>query len=160
MFRTLSEDLFFIQNISIKKQYTNRELKFHHYFHSITKLYPVNIIIIDPFLFFFVNKQDYFKAKLFLNALRKKFNKKVLIVRNETTLMNLLHELFPDTYIHDLRFDNENTISVCFLTWEERGIACGTNGDYIKTVNQLFKHHIHFEKPVGELIIKCELVDL
>lgn len=160
MYRTITEDLFFVQNISVRKKYTNREMQLHLIFHSLTKLYPENIIVIDPFIFFIVNKSDYFKAKLFIKTLRKRLNKKILIVRNENTLMSLIFELFPDTYVHDITYDNEQTVTVYFISWEERGIAVGCNGDYIKTVNELFKRHIRFSEKIDKFNIRCELVDL
>ncbi len=160
MYRTIEEDLFFIQEITIKKKFTNHEMQLHHFFHSLTKTYPTNVIVIEPFIFFFVDISDFFKAKLFINALRKKLNKKILIIREEKTLLNLIFELFPDIYIHDIKYDNDRTISVCFISWEERGIAIGCNGDYIKSINEFFKHFVRFSENIERLCIKCELVEI
>ena len=160
MYRSSFEDLIYIQTVKIKKKYTNLHITLHHNFYKISKIYPENIIILGDFIFFFVNKSEIFNARLFIGAFRKKFQKKILIIPNEEKLLNLIHGLFPDTYIHDIRFDNERTITVCFLTWEDRGIAIGCNGNYIKTVNELFHKYINFQDSSICPYIRCELVDI
>ena len=60
-----------------------------------------------------------------------------MLVREEGVLINLVFGFFPDPYIHSIRIDrNTRTgqiiIIVGFLSYEERGIAVGCNGDYIK----------------------------
>ena len=51
-------------------------------------------------------------------------------------------------------------VNVLFLTYEERGIAIGSRGDYIKAVNQIFKHFIEFETHSKPINIKCEVFNL
>ncbi|MHA1438326.1 MAG: hypothetical protein ACTSPD_12185 [Promethearchaeota archaeon] len=82
--------------------------------------------------------------------------------------MKLLFRFFPDLYIHDIfleKDDNtgENILYICFLSYEERGIAVGKNGDYIKAVNKIFSKYIAFKGPFSSKIyqlpirIKCVL---
>jgi len=156
---------FFSQIIKIKKKYSNTEFNLHQYFYKKTKLHPENIIIINQFIFFFIKNEDYFKAKLFLNSIRKQLEKKILLIRAENNLIKLLFGFFPDPYIHDIKIEiNEKkikTITICFISFEERGIAIGRSGDYIKAVNEIFEKYIIFEKkeiPFSK--IKCELVKI
>lgn len=162
---TVADDLFFSQKITIKKKYSNRELKLHQYFYHITNIYPENIIQLKKFIFFFVNNENYFKAIIFLNYIRKQLWKKVLIIRAEDTLIKLLFGLFPDPYIHDIKvemniYSGKKIVNVCFLSFEERGIAIGRSGDYIKAVNEIFEKYIIFENSGIPIKIKCELINL
>ena len=156
---------FFSQIIKIKKKYSNLEFNLHQYFYKKTKLHPENIIVLNQFIFFFIKNEDYFKAKLFLNSIRKQLEKKILLIRAENNLIKLLFGFFPDPYIHDIKIEiNEKkikTITICFISFEERGIAIGRSGDYIKAVNEIFEKYIIFEKkeiPFSK--IKCELVKI
>ena len=165
MSNTEAERIFFKHNIRMKKKYTNMELKLHQFFHEQTGIYPENIILLNNFIFFIVDGSMYFKAKLYIKSLRKKLNKKVMVIRNENTLINLIFSLFPDIYVHDLKLEvDEETglkaISVCFVSFEERGIAVGSNGDYIKTVNLMFDKYVNFEKDSFPIKISCETIDL
>ncbi len=160
-------DLFFSQKIKIKKKYSNEELYFHQYFFHKTKVYPKNVIFLKKFIFFFVSNEDYFHTKLFLNSMRKQLKKKILIIRAENNLIRLLFGLFPDPYIHDIKVEinecngiNTKTIVIYFVTFEERGIAIGRRGDYIKAVNELFKRFVIFESQNIPFHIKCELIEL
>ena len=161
----IEDKTFFSQIIKIKKKYSNTEFNLHQYFYKKTKLHPENIIIINQFIFFFIKNEDYFKAKLFLNSIRKQLEKKILLIRAENNLIKLLFGFFPDPYIHDIKIEiNEKkikTITICFISFEERGIAIGRSGDYIKAVNEIFEKYIIFEKkeiPFSK--IKCELVKI
>ncbi|MHA1490133.1 MAG: hypothetical protein ACTSRI_10830 [Promethearchaeota archaeon] len=162
----MAENVFFSQKLKIKKRYFNRELNLLQYFHDKTKkIYPENVIVINDFIFFFVSNEYYFRAKLFLHSMRKQLNKKVLIIRDENILINLLFSFFPDTYIHDIKLRiNEQTrlkfILVCFLSYKERGIAIGRSGDYIKAINTILNKYINFKKKVLPLEIKIELINL
>ena len=89
----------------------------------------------------------------------------VILIRAENNLIKLLFGFFPDPYIHDIKIEiNEKkikTITICFISFEERGIAIGRSGDYIKAVNEIFEKYIVLEKkeiPFSK--IKCELVSL
>lgn len=165
MFNSLKEELFLSQKVTIKKKYSNVELNLITLFRLKTKIFPDNIIIRNNFIFFFVKSEDYFKAKMFLGSIRKIFpDKKVLIIRAERILRNLLFGFFPDTYIHDIRLEidsnTENkTATVLFLSFVERGIAVGRSGDYIKAVNDIIKNFVKFEKKSNNLKIKCELIN-
>ena len=153
------------QRLHIKKKYTNQELLLHHYFYQCCKLYPKNIILISNFVFFFVNSRDYFNAKISLPIMRRQIqNKKILIIRDEKTLLRLLYNFFPDPYVHDIRvyrnvYSGKKDIIVGFLSFIERGIAIGCKGEYIKAVNKLFDDYIIFDNDDGFPInIKCEVV--
>ncbi|MFX0047407.1 MAG: hypothetical protein ACFE8G_04480 [Candidatus Hermodarchaeota archaeon] len=99
--------------------------------------------------------------------LRKKFqNRRIVLVREEGVLVNLIFGFFPDPYIHRIRIErNINTgqiiISVGFLSYEERGIAVGCNGDYIKAINIIFKNYVKFIDYHGfQIRVKCDVVGL
>ncbi|MFX1238673.1 MAG: hypothetical protein ACFE8P_13275 [Promethearchaeota archaeon] len=124
----------------------------------------------NEYIFYFVKKEDYFKSKAFQNTLRKEsINKKIIIISLEKNLVHQLFSFFPDTYIHDVRLEREkesgeNILRIFFLSYEERGIAIGRSGDYIKTVNELFDEHLKFEKLFTfeqytiPIKIRCELL--
>jgi hypothetical protein len=178
------DNSFFNLELKYDRKYTNKELLFFRYFYKITKVYAEHIIIIREtfdikddydqraldklpvkFIFFFVKGSDFFKAKYHLGSLRRNLGSKVLIIRAEKKLINLLFGFFPDPYIHDIQFRvNKNTkkieATIFFLSFEERGIAVGRNGEYIKAVNKIFERFIHFEDKSNSIKIKCELFQL
>jgi len=161
------DNSFFNQRLHIKKIYTNREILLHHYFYERCKIYPKNIIIINNFVFFFIENQHYFDVKYFLSLMRRQmYHKKLLIIREEKTFLRLLYNFFPDPYVHDIKvnrniYTGKKDIIVGFLSFVDRGIAIGCKGEYIKTVNILFKKHIVFDNDDGFPInIKCEVVRL
>lgn len=156
---------FFSLKISMKKRYSNDELIYYRYFYKKTNVYPEHIIIIRNFIFFFVKNQDYFKAKLHLGSFRRNLGSKVLIVRAENILINLLFGFFPDLYIHDIvssinKYTGTVNVIIYFISFEERGIAIGRNGEYIKAVNEIFEKYIRFEKDIDSIKIKCEFFQL
>ncbi len=165
MFYTISDELIFYQLLLFVNKYSNFELQLRQYFYNKTGgIYPVLIIVIDKFIFFFVKSEKYFNSKIYLDSIRRDLAyKKVLIIRFETILINLLFSFFPDVYIHDIKIDfNKNSckkeISIYFFFIKERGIAIGRNGDYIKAVNQLFENYIIFENKHVPLAVKCKII--
>ncbi len=162
-----STDSLLNQRLNIKKKYSNQEILLHHYFYQCCKVYPKNIILIRDFVFFFVNSRDYFKTKLSLPLMRRQIqNKKILIIRDESILLRLLYNFFPDPYVHDIRvyrnvYSGKKDIIVGFLSFVERGIAIGCKGEYIKAVNKLFENYIIINNDDGFPInIKCEVVGI
>ncbi|HEY0090043.1 MAG TPA: hypothetical protein VGB37_14450, partial [Candidatus Lokiarchaeia archaeon] len=132
---------------------------------SKTKIYAENVIVIKNFIFFFVHNEDYFEAKFALNFIRKELSKKIIIVGAEKSLIKLLFNLFPDLYIHDIKvecdlYSNERIVYVYFLSFEDRGIAVGRRGDYIKAINEIFKKYVIFENAEVPIKIKCELIQM
>jgi hypothetical protein len=163
MFYTIADDLIFYQLVSFKKKYSNYELKLREYFFEKTQgIYPEFVVVIKQYIFFFVNKQHYFSSKAYLDSMRRELGKrKIIIVRTEKTLINLLFSFFPDLNIENIKieFDNNSSkreISVYFLFFEERGIAIGRNGDYIRAVNELFEKYVIFENQNAPLKVKCK----
>ncbi len=161
------DNLLLYQKLDMKKIFSNKELLLFHLFHDITKVFPQNIIIVKDIMFFFLDNENYFEAKLKLPYLRKKFqHRRIVLVREEVVLVNLIFGFFPDPYIHSIRIDrNTRTrqiiIIVGFLSYEERGIAVGSNGDYIKAVNEIFDTQIKFvEYQRFPVRIKCEVVKM
>jgi hypothetical protein len=149
----------------MKKRYSNNELIYYRYFYNKTNVYPEHIIIIRNFIFFFVKNQDYFKVKLHLGSFRRNLGSKVLIIRAEKTLIRLLFSFFPDLYIHDIvssinKYTGTINMTIYFISFEERGIAVGRNGEYIKAVNEIFDKYIIFEKEIDAIKIKCEFFQL
>ncbi|MBY8984935.1 MAG: hypothetical protein KGD65_07710 [Candidatus Lokiarchaeota archaeon] len=162
MFYTIADDLIFYQLISYKKKYSNFEIKLHNYFHVKSGgIYPDFIVVIRQFIFFFVKNEYYFASKHHLDSMRRGMkSKKIIIIRTESVLINLLFSLFPDVYIHDIAFEvdetsNQREISIYFLTFKERGIAIGRGGEYIKCINELFKNFIRFNNKEKPIDIKC-----
>ena len=161
------DNIFLSQKIRIKKKYNNKELKLYQYFYKKTKFFPEYIVVLNQFIFIFVNNAIYFEAKLYLNSIRKQLEKKVVMIRAENTLIKLLFSFFPDPYIHDIKIEinEENgkkikTIIIYFLSFEERGIAIGRRGAYIKAVNEIFEKYIIYEKKALPINLKCKLIKL
>ncbi|MHA2287667.1 MAG: hypothetical protein ACXABG_02650 [Promethearchaeota archaeon] len=161
------DDLLFYQKLSVVKKFSNKELLLFHFFYDSTKIFPRNVIIIKDIVFFFLDNEKYFKAKSKLPYLRQKFqNRRIVLVREEVVLINLIFGFFPDPYIHTLRIErNLNAeqilIIVGFLSFEERGIAVGCNGDYIKAINVIFDSYVKFADYRGfQVKIKCDVVSL
>ena len=166
---SLAENLFFSQVLSIRKKFSNSELKFFKLFFEKTNIFPVSVILIDKFVFFFVKTGDYFTAKPHLKELRHIIkSRKLLVIRAETTLIKLIFSFFDDIYIHNVR-TNENPkrdmVNVLFLSNKDRAIAVGKEGKYIKTVNYLFKNFISLKNPVKKtecipLELRCSLTSI
>jgi hypothetical protein len=85
------------------------------------------------------------------------YNKKIIVIRREKTIIKLILAFFPDLYIHNIHFTvDDNTadiiMKVIFLTDLDRLIAIGgKHGTYIKSVNQIFNEYIY---PIK---IECEV---
>lgn len=163
MFYTILNDLIFYQLLSFIKKFSNFELKLREYFALKTEgIYPEFIVVINQYIFFFVKKKHYFSSKMHLDSMRRQFNKrKILIIRIEKILINLLFSFFPDLNIDDIKIEVDNAsgrreISVYFLLFEERGIAIGRNGDYIRAVNYIFENYVVFENNSIPLKVKCK----
>lgn len=164
-FYTILDDLYFYQMLSFVRKYSNFELKLGKYFYNKTKgICPEFIVVIDKFIFFFVKRESYFISKFYLDSIRREIKpKKVLIIRVENVFINLLFSFFPDLYIHDIRIENDESsgireISLYFLTYEERGIAIGRKGEYIKSLNELCQKFLVLENKINPLEIKCKTV--
>ncbi len=167
IYTSFNDNLLFYQKITVKKKFSNKELLLFHFFHEITKVFPQNVIIVDEFVFFFLKNDNYFNAKSKLPYLRKKFqHRKIVIVREEDVLVNLVYGFFPDPYIHTVRiernvFTGKTDVKVGFLSYVERGIAVGCKGNYIKAVNKIFELYVIFVNNIGFPVkIKCDLVTL
>jgi len=147
--------LFFSQIINIKKQFFNTELKLLKFFYEITKIFPVSVIRIKEFIFFFVKPRDYFTTKFYLRKLRHLMkSKKIIIVHEESTLIRLIFSFFEDTYIHNVMLIESKTgdiIDVLFLFTKDRGIAVGIDGSYIKAVNYIFRNYVTLNYPFNKI---------
>ncbi len=160
-------NLLFYYKLTVKKIFSNEELLLFHFFYETTKTPPQNVIIVKEFVFFFLKNENYFKAKSKLPYLRKKFqHRKIVIVREEDVLVNLVYGLFPYPYIHTIRIERNNYtgkmyVMVGFLSYEERGIAVGCNGNYIKAVNEIFERYVIFvNSEAFQVRIKCDVVKI
>ena len=163
MFYTISADLIFYQFVRFTKLYSNSELKLYKYFHSKTEgISPELVVVIDKFILFFVKNENYFESKPYLSSMRREIKgKKILIIREEKILINLLFSLFPDLYIHNIALETNDSSgqlerSLYFLSYRERGIAIGRGAEYIRCVNNLFTNHIKFENNSKPIEIKCK----
>ena len=164
MFYTIAEDLILYQLLTFVRKFNNYELKLRNYFYSRTDgIYPEFIVVINQFIFFFVKKENYFDSKMHLDAMRREISqRKILIIRIERILLNLLFSFFPDLNIDTIKIESNNKsglreISIYFLFQNERGIAIGRNGDYIKAVNEIFKKYVIFENRNTPLEVKCKV---
>ncbi|MFX0175734.1 MAG: hypothetical protein ACFE85_05860 [Candidatus Hodarchaeota archaeon] len=166
MLSTICDDLIYYQQIRFRRFYSNQEIKLYQYFIEKTGVKPKIVILIDSFVYFFVDNKKYFKAKTKINSIRRQLtSKKILIIRAENTLIRLLFSLFQDLYIHDIKIEmnvytGKKEISVCFLSYKDRGVAVGRNGDYIKAINKLFKEFVIFEYNRIPIKIRCEVIKL
>jgi hypothetical protein len=161
MFYTIADDLILYQMLSFIKKFSNLELKLLNYFSNKTNgIFPELVITINHFIFFFVKSESYFSTKEQISSIRRDLRgKKVLIIRVERILINLLFSFFPDVYVHNIQIDTtsrKREISLYFFIAEDRGIAIGRNGDYIKAVNYLFENYIKFDHNDTPLLIKCK----
>jgi len=162
MVYTILDFLIYYQKIRIVRKFSNFELKLYRYFFYKTGKTSCPITI-NGFVFFFVSNEDYYDAKEKINLLRLNLIKKAALIRMENTLLNLIWALFPDIYINDIdiKFNNiskKREILLNFLTSEERKIAVGRNGAYIKAVNDLFENYIHFQTKKYPINLRCEIV--
>ncbi|MFX0001514.1 MAG: hypothetical protein ACFE9Q_15795 [Candidatus Hodarchaeota archaeon] len=163
MFYTIADDLILYQLLSFVKRYSNFELLLREYFAKKTNgIYPEFLVVINNYIFFFVRKKYYSISKMHLDSIRRQnIKRKIMIIRVEKILINLLFSFFPDLNIDDIKieFDNKSgsrEISVYFLFYEERGIAIGRNGDYIRAVNEFFEKYVVFENRNKPLKVKCK----
>ncbi len=165
MKNSLDEDIFFKRNVRMKKKFSKKELALLNYFFIKTKIFPKNVILIKNFIFFFIPKENYFEVNKHQSSIRKELKKKILFIRDENIFINLLFGFFPNLYIHDLKLNVDEAtglkeVKVCFVSYEERGIAIGRGGDYIKAINQIFKNHVKFEKRIRPIKVTCEFSQL
>ena len=149
MLTTIDEKLFLNQRVTINKIYYNEHVTLYNFFCDETKLYPESILIRRGYVFFFVKTTEYFKSKKFLKPMRAKSNNKVIIIRAEKTLIKLILGFFPDTYVHEITLDTDRTgkviVNLHYIFYEDRGIAIGRGGEYIKLVNEIFKKDVELE---------------
>ena len=147
--------LFFSQIINIKKQFFNTELILVKFFFEITNIFPVCVIRINEFIFFFVKSEDHLTAKLYSRKLRYLMkSKKILIIHEEPTLIRLIFSFFEDTYIHNVVLIERPTgdiIDVLFLFNKDRAVAVGIDGSYIKAVNYIFRNFITLNYPINKI---------
>lgn len=158
--------LFFNQIINIKKQFFNPELKLVKFFYEITNIFPVCVIRINEYIFFFVKSGDHFAAKSYSRKLRYLMKRrKILIIHEEPTLIRLIFSFFEDTYIHNVVLIESPTgdiIDVLFLFNKDRAVAVGIDGSYIKAVNYIFRNYVTLNYPFNKiesypLELRCSL---
>ncbi len=166
MLYTILKDLVFYQVLSFIRKYSNFELKLYDFFFKKTNIHPKCVIVINQFAFFIVNKDliTYNEVKKHLYYLRRHLCKKVAIIKEQSTLILLLYSLFPDLFIYNIKieatnFSNERLISIKFLSYQDRAIAVGRNGEYIKAVNHLLEKHIIFQNNKAQIKIICKVAD-
>lgn len=147
----LNNDVIFSQIVSFKKKFQNEELRLLSYFFKITHKLPTNIIIQDNFIFFLVKNEDYVIARTYLERIRNRLKHyKVLVIREELTLLRQIFSFFPDTYIHDIELNRDlmtkkMMITLFFIFDLDRGIAVGNNGCYINTINFIFNNAVNYQ---------------
>lgn len=169
MFYTILDEFVLYQIFSFFKKYSNYELKLHNYFYMKTKIDPIHINVtrIDnvEYIFYFIEKESYLKARDHLNSLRNdvKRRKKITIIQADNILINLIYNLFPDLCIQDIvmeahKFSNYYEVTVLFLKdLNLYHIAVGRNGGYIKSINKLFDSCIRLDNSDTPIKIKCKV---
>jgi len=158
----ISEKLIFSRKITFSKRFSNSEIKLYKYFQEKTGIFPENVIIQKNFIFFFVKNQHFFSVSNYVESIRKEIpNKKILIIRTEKTLILQIFSLFPDLYLHDVKIKSIDSkkivVSVYILSFRDRGVAIGREGNYIKAVNELFKNSIKIEDSNLIFEIECQV---
>jgi len=162
MLNNTTENTLAWKRVNIVKRFSNNELKYLNYFYNKTHQFPENIIIQNRFIFFFINNQEYFSVLRFIPDMRKELpSYKLLVIRNENNLVKLCLSLFPDIYIHDIKLNIEKNyprilVSLYTLNYNDRGIAIGKKGHYIKTVNELLASYVKI--PDVPLPIELEVI--
>jgi len=159
----LNNEVIFSQVVSLKRKFHNEELLYFSYFFKITQIKPTTIIIQDNFLFFLVKNEDYIVARAFLKKMRQRLRHyKVLLIREESTLLRLIFSFFPDTYIHDVELNRDpfskNMIITLFFIFDlDRGIAVGNKGCYINTINFIFNNSVNYQlNGKSKIKIQCK----
>ncbi len=155
--------LYLRQKVEIKRKFTNKEITLSKKFASYAKVQPDNIIFIEPYIFFFLEPDKYYKTKYFIQTLKKELGKKIRLVKfrnKRDTLLDLITSLFPEIFINDYGyyFDSNNQMDVIVvetLTLQERGIAIGRNGEYIKAINALLTNHALYDYRTKYVQIRC-----
>jgi len=168
MFNPLVYDLFLSQKIQFKTKFTNNEIKLYNYFTKKTKFAPQNLFSVNDFIFFFIEPINYYHCKIYQNVLRRELTeKKLMIISLQPTLIKQIFSFFPDIHIQDIKvkpnpIKNDLSIIICVLSNEERNIAIGTGGDYIKAVNMILEKYVKYGGRYFTNIpfkIHCKLVD-
>lgn len=154
------------QRIFVKRIYKKYEIALFQLFHEKVNIFPEHVIHVNDFVFFFVKNRYYFHARRANKTLRNLLaNKKVLIIRSEGDLVRTVFSFFPDTYIYDISLvlegDGKKLVVVLdFIIKEDRGIALGRDGAYIKTVNLIFNRFIQLKRGPEKVEIKCKFKEL
>ena len=148
----------------IKKDFSNRELNLYARFYETTKIYPKNLIVLHNFVFFFVDSENYFKAKSFLRRLQKFMAPYIiLIIRKEETLIKMLFNLFPEPLIFHISswLSKKIVVNILNLSLDQTKASIRYWNRYFKVVNQLFKDFVEFEAHPGvSIIINYKIVDV
>ncbi|TFG17480.1 MAG: hypothetical protein EU531_03155 [Promethearchaeota archaeon] len=159
----LNNAVIFSQIVSFKKKFHNEELCYLGYFFKLTQIEPVNIIIQDNFVFFLVKSEEYHIAKAFLKRIRRQLKHyKVLVIREEMTLLRMIFSFFPDTYIHDIQLvrdliSKNIVITLFFILDLDRSIAVGNKGRYINIINYIFNNALNFPlNSKSKIKIQCK----
>lgn len=161
-----TENILALKRVKVVKKFSNEELKYLNYFYKKTHEFPENVIIQNRFVFFFIKNQYYFSILKYIPDLRKELRRhKILVIRHETILLKLCLGFFPDIYIHDItirinREHNRILVSLYILNYNDRGIAIGKKGKYIKTVNDVLKNYVNVHDVAHPIEIEVIITNL
>ncbi len=152
------QDPILYQEVGINiNKFSNEELLYFKYFHEKTNVFPKFVLILNNFIFYFIDGKKYAEVNKYIDDFRRSIkHKKILFIYLEDVLVNLIHRFFPNIYIYDLFIiEGEIIPEVCItvLSYRERGIAIGRKGDYIKTVNKILEKFINFKE--GNVTVSC-----
>lgn len=158
--RNFYQDPILYQEVALSiKKFSNEELLYYKYFHENTKVFPESILLLNNFIFYFIDGAYYADVNDYLDKFRREIkHKKIIFIYMEDVLVNLIYRFFPNLFIYDLIIKNDNVIPeiiVTVLSYKERSIAIGRSGTYIKMINKIFEDYIDFKGDTVKL--KCEV---
>ena len=154
---------FWYQRINVKKHFSNRELLLCDLFYQKTKIYPKNLILLQDFIFCFVDGENYFEVKSFLPYLLKLMvNKIILVIRKEENLIRFLYNLFSNSYVHNisLQLKKNYVVSIHVFSSDQTKVSIEFLNQYFKVLNKLFEEFVEFEIPPRvPLVINYKLIE-
>ena len=143
------EALFFNQRVRFRNIIRNDELVYMKFFKYKTKLFCENVILYGKYVFYFVKPNHFRKASKHLVQLRTSLpSKKILIIKNERRILDLIYAFFPDASIKKLelkikKVTGDIELFIYFKHFRERGIAIGKKGNFIRILNEVFEKYIY-----------------
>ena len=134
----------------MRRQLSNKEMRYYQYFHKRTGVYPTNVMRNKNYVFFFIKPENLFHAKKLLKKIRSDLGKKVFIIRENISLIRMLFDLFPEIYISDVKSEfNKKTgmlYTILYISsYNERGGEVTLGTGYLTAVNNILNNYAVIE---------------